>query len=125
MLGSGNWSLVPPGSDDFTVYGGPATVERARDWAFQHQVMLYRGPAQECVHGLYRMDVCTFAACNSVGMDHTQIWVQHDARSAFLLTHPYENGIPESLMLYADMHGLRVDSHPFDGWYGNGSLPIR
>ncbi|MEU7617253.1 hypothetical protein AB0B27_14335 [Micromonospora rifamycinica] len=125
MLGAGTWSLVPPGSDDFTVYGGSDTVKRAREWALRHQVLLYRGPAQACVHGLYRMDSCTFSACTSVGLDHTQIWVQHDGRGAFLLTHPYDDEVPESLRVYADMHGLRVDSYPSDGWYGHGTLPIR
>ncbi|KXK59268.1 hypothetical protein AWW66_25295 [Micromonospora rosaria] len=125
MLGPGKWSLVPPGSDDFEVYGGAATVERAREWAFRHQVLLYRGPGQTCVHGLYRMDVCTFRACTSVGMDHTQIWVQHDGRGAFLLTHPYVDEVPERLRVYADMHGLAVDSNPFDRWYDDHALPIR
>ncbi|MEU8024693.1 hypothetical protein AB0B88_21030 [Micromonospora haikouensis] len=125
MLGTGNWSLVPPGSDDFEVYGGADTVERARQWALQQYLLLYRGPAQACVHGLYRMDSCTFSACTSVGMDHTQIWVQHDGRGAFLLTHPYVDEVPKSLRVYADMHGLRVRSDPFDGWYGHGALPIR
>lgn len=125
MIGSGKWSLVPPGSDDFTVYGGTDTVDRAREWAFGHQVLLYQGPAENCVHGLYRMDVCTVSACTSVGLDHTQIWVQHDARSAFILTHPYVDEIPGSLRTYADMHGLQVGSYPFDDWYGHRSLPIR
>ncbi|MFI7077550.1 hypothetical protein [Verrucosispora sp. NA02020] len=125
MLGTGNWSLVPPGSDDFEVYGGAATVQRAREWAFKYQLLLYRGPAQACVHGLYRMDVCTFSACTSVGMDHTQIWVQHDGRTAFLLTHPYAEDIPDKLRVYAEMHGLSIRSNPFDGWYGHGTLPIR
>jgi hypothetical protein len=125
MLGPGKWSLVPPGSDDFQVYGGADTVARARKWAFDQQVLLYQGPAEHCVHGLYRMDVCTFPACTSVGMDHTQIWVQGDARGAFILTHPYVDDIPERLESYAEMHGLRVDSLGFDAWYGAGALPIR
>jgi hypothetical protein len=33
ILGAGEWSLVPPGSDDFQVYGGADTVRRAREWA--------------------------------------------------------------------------------------------
>lgn len=124
-LGGGSWSLVPPGSDDFTVGGTLETVERARGWAFDQQVLLYQGPAASCVHGLYRMDMCAFPVCHSVGLDHTQIWVQHDARSAFLLTQPYVDEVPESLHTYARMHGLRVDSFDFDGWYGHGALPIR
>jgi hypothetical protein len=63
------------------------------------------------MHGLYRMDSCTFSACTSVGMDHTQIWVQHDARGAFILTHPYVNVIPQTLRTYAEMHGLRHRGH--------------
>ena len=124
-LGAGDWSLVPPGSEDFEVYGGADTVARAKKWAFDQQLLLYRGPAQACVHGLYRMDVCTFPACTSVGLDHTQIWVQHDARGAFILTHPYVDDIPEQLEMYAAMHGLRVDTLRFDGWYDDTALPIR
>ncbi len=125
MLGSGNWSLIPPLSTDFEVYGGADTVARARKWALENQYLLYQGPAQTCVHGLYRMDSCTFPVCTSVGMDHTRIWVQRDGRGAFLLTHPYTDQIPESLDTYAEMHGLRVDSSPLDGWYIDTALPIR
>jgi hypothetical protein len=125
MLGPGEWSLVPPGSDDFTVYGGADVVGRAREWALGHQYLLYRGPAERCVHGLYRMDSCTFSVCTSVGMDHTQIWVQHDGAGAFILTHPYVKEIPASLHTYAEMHGLQVDSDPVDRWYQDGALPIR
>jgi hypothetical protein len=71
------------------------------------------------------MDSCDFSACTSVGMDHTQIWVQHDGRGVFILTQPYVDEIPASLRTYAEMHGLRVDSYPSDGWYGLGTLPIR
>lgn len=88
-------------------------------------VPAYRGPAEHCVHGLYRMDSCTFRACTSVGMDHTQIWLQHDGRGAFLLTHPYVDEIPKRLRLYAEMHGLTVNSSPLDRWYGDSALPIR
>ncbi|MFL6140436.1 MAG: hypothetical protein ACJ72N_01025 [Labedaea sp.] len=51
--------------------------------------------------------------------------MQHDGRSAFILTHPYVDEIPASLRTYAEMHGLRVDSYPFDRWYGDTALPIR
>ena len=125
MLGPGPWSLVPPGNDDFQIYGGADTVSRAREWALRGQYLLYQGPGEKCVHGLYRMDTCSFPVCTSVGLDHTQIWVEHDARSAFILTHPYVDEIPASLRTYAEMHGLRVDSYPTDGWYGHGSIPIR
>lgn len=126
MIGQAEWSLVPPGSDDFSVYGGADTVRRAQEWALAQQCLLYLGPAEKCVHGLYRMDTCAArSVCTSVGMDHTQIWVQHDARSAFILTQPYADEIPETLRTYAEMHGLRIDSYPFDGWYGHDTLPIR
>ena len=125
MLATSDWSLIPPGSDDFTVYGGTDTVRRARAWAFDQQVLLYQGPAAHCVHGLYRMDSCVIPACTSVGMDHTQIWVSHDARSAFILTHPYVTEIPGPLRTYAEMHGLTVDSYRFDRWYDDSALPIR
>jgi hypothetical protein len=125
MLGSSEWSLVPPGSDDFQVYGGPDTVRRAQEWALARKYLLYRGPAEKCVHGLYRMDSCPLGACTSVGMDHTQIWVRHDGRGAFILTHPYVDEIPTRLLTYAEMHGLRVDEDPSDQWYGDNALPIR
>lgn len=123
-IGQGDWSLVPPGSDDFTVYGGPAIVHRAQEWALANRYLLYQGPAEKCVHGLYRMDVCSFPICKNVGLDHTQIWVHHDAKGAFLLTQPYVKEVPTSLRTYAEMHGLTIDSYP-DGWYGGGTLPIR
>lgn len=119
------WSLIPPGSDDFMVYGGADTVRRAQEWALSRRYLLYSGPAERCVHGLYRMDSCTFSICTSVGMDHTHIWVEHDGKGAFLLTHPYVEKIPTLLRTYAEMHGLQVDSYQFDRWYDDGALPIR
>lgn len=123
------WSLIPPGSPDFSVYGTPDTVERAREWAFGWELLLYSGPADQCVHGLYRMDSCpatsAAGACTSVGMDHTQIWVQGDGRGAFLLTQPYAEEVPAELRVYAEMHSLNVQSFEFDAWYGHGTLPIR
>ena len=124
-VGYGDWSLVPPGSEDFALYGGVGVVGRARDWATEGQYLLYDGPAQGCVHGLYRMDTCGFAACKTVGLDHTQIWVHHDARSAFLLTHPYAEEIPDRLRVYAEMHGLDVTTDCTDSWYDPATLPIR
>lgn len=125
LLGHAEWSLIPPNSKDFSVYGEVDTVGRARQWALDRQYLLYSGPAEKCVHGLYRMDTCAFNVCTSVGLDHTQIWVQHDARSAFILTSPYVKAVPDSLRTYAEMHGLSVRSDPEDGWYGSGTLPIR
>ena len=125
LLGPSTWSLVPPGSEDFSVYGTPEVVGRAREWANRYRYLLYRGPGEQCVHGLYRMDACRFPACTSVRMDHTQIWVRHDSRSAFILTQPYCEEIPGPLRTYADMHGLRIESHSYDGWYSDRTLPIR
>jgi hypothetical protein len=82
-------------------------VRRAQEWALAHQYLLYRSPAEKCVHGLYRMDSCTFGVCTSVGMDHSHIWVQRDGRGAFLLTHPYVDEVPDRLRTYAEMHGLQ------------------
>lgn len=121
----GSYSLIPPGSEDFTVTGVAETVERAREWAFTHQYLLFDGPADRCVHGLYRMDVCTFSACTSVGLDHTQIWVRADGRGAFILTQPYVSEVPDSLRVYGRMHGLDVRSYSFDGWHDGRTLPIR
>jgi hypothetical protein len=125
MLGS-RFRLVPPLSDDFTVYGTPDVVGRARQWALDHQLLLFKGTADSCVHGLYRMDMCAAPdACQKAGLDHTQIWVEHDARSAFLLTQPYVDEVPQTLTTYAWAHGLQVASYPFDGWYGHSTMPIR
>ena len=71
-------ALIPPDSEDVDVYGGDDVIERARRCAVDHQYLLYDGPSDRCVHGLYRMDVCSFSACKSVGMDHARIWVQGD-----------------------------------------------
>lgn len=124
LLG-GSFSLIPPNSEDFWVYGEPDTVKRAREWALRQEYLLYDGPAAHCVHGLYRMDACTFRACTSVGLDHTRIWVQADARGAFLLTHPYATKIPEAIHTYGQMHGLDVETYEYDRWYHSAALPIR
>lgn len=125
MLGS-HFRLVPPLSKDFTVSGSREVVERARQWALNHQLLLFNGNADSCVHGLYRMDMCAAPdACQKAGLDHTQIWVRHDAQSAFLLTQPYVDKVPENLTAYAWAHGLRVDSYSFDNWYGHSTMPIR
>jgi hypothetical protein len=124
-LGIGGFNLIPPGSDDFEMYGTDEVVERARKWAFDQRYLLLDGSADRCVHGLYRMDVCTFSVCRSVGMDHTRIWVQGDGRGAFILTHPYVDEIPDEMRIYARMHGLGIDSYQFDRWYNDSALPIR
>jgi hypothetical protein len=125
LIGQSQWSLIPPGSDDFAVYGSADTVRRAREWAFANEYLLYRGPSAACVHGLYRMDSCGSTVCGSVGMDHTQIWVQPDGRNPFILTHPYVDKIPTSLRTYAAMHGLSASSWGADRWYSTNALPIR
>jgi hypothetical protein len=119
--------LVPPQAKEFGVYGTGEVVDRARQWALDQRLLLFKGPAEKCVHGLYRMDSCAAPeACRNAGLDHTQIWVQHDGRSAFLLTQPYVDKIPQALTVYARAHGLHVTSHPLlDGWYGSSALPIR
>jgi hypothetical protein len=125
MLG-GRFTLVPPLTKEFSVYGTADVVDRARQWALDHQLLLFKGNAESCVHGLYGMDSCAArAACQNAGLDHTQIWVQHDGRGAFLLTQPYVEQVPEALTTYAWAHGLHIDSHPFDGWYGGSTMPIR
>ena len=45
------------------------------------------------------------------GLDHTQIWVRHDARGAFLLTQPYVDKIPEALAvgLEAQLHAALTE----------------
>jgi len=120
-----SFSLIPPRSKEFSVCGGSETIESARRWAEDWELLLYQGACECCVHGLYRMDICTFSACTDVGMDHSQIWVRGDGKGAFILTQPYVTEIPKRLLSYAEMHGLSVDSYKFDGWYGHGSLPIR
>jgi hypothetical protein len=32
--------LIPPLSEDFSVYGGPDTIERAREWALKYRLCL-------------------------------------------------------------------------------------
>ena len=128
MLG-GIMRLVPPGSSEFKHYlnVGNGASDRAVEWATAHKFLLYVGPSMYCVHGLYRMDSCpATGACRSVGMDHTRIWVTHDARGAFILTHPYVSSIPKSIAAYGAMHALSVRSLPYDGWYNSPhTLPIR
>lgn len=125
MLGS-QFTLVPPLAEEFSVSGTADVVDRARQWALEHQLLLFRGNADACVHGLYRMDSCAAPdACHNARLDHTQIWVQHDGRGAFLLTQPYVTEIPEPMVAYAQAHGLRVASYELDGWYGRSALPIR
>lgn len=45
----------------------------------------------------------------------------------FLLSHPYSDEVAPETRVYAEAHGLMVDSADYlgDGWYGQGTLPIR
>jgi hypothetical protein len=125
MLGA-HFTLVPPLAKEFSVVGTDDVVDRARRWALDQQLLLFNGNADKCVHGLYRMDSCAAReTCQSAGLDHTQIWVQHDGRGAFLLTQPYADKIPEALAAYGWAHGLQVGTYSFDGWYGKSTLPVR
>lgn len=125
--GGGRFRLIPPTHDDFHVAGTPDTVHRARTWAIEGKYLLYEGSVDQCVHGLYRMDTCAARdACGrGTGFDHTNIWVEHDATGAFILTQPYTDTIPDAMRTYAAMHGLEISSGHWDGWYGSGTLPIR
>lgn len=66
--------LVPPMSDDFGVYGGVDTNERARNWAIMHHYLLVRGAVPACAHGFYLMNCPNTGACIP-GADHTEMWV--------------------------------------------------
>src|SRR5687767_14113110 len=57
MLGS-HFTLIPPLAKEFSVYGTREVIDRARQWALDEQVLLFQGNADQCVHGLYRMDSC-------------------------------------------------------------------
>lgn len=120
-----DFRLITPESKEFDVYGDKETIGRARQWALDQQVLLYRG-GPHCVHGLYLMGQCAAPdACGKVGFDHTQIWVQADGKGAFLLTQPYVDQVPEEMLNYAWAHGLDVGGYAVDAWYQGGTLPIR
>lgn len=108
-----------------------STTERARAWALDQRHLLADGlPA--CAHGLYLMTSCPgLAGCRGrfKQLDHARIWVPAtpaDGRP-FVLSHPYSSEISDETAAYADAHGLAAPSYPQfgDGWYGNGTLPIR
>jgi len=42
-----------------------------------------------------------------------------------MLTHPYEDEIPDRMRADAKSHGLEISSDPADGWYHPSALPIR
>lgn len=118
--------LIPPLSEEFHIYGGEETVEKARAWSLTHRYMLVGGvPA--CAHGMYMME-CP-ANCYSYNhevLDHVNMWADDD--SVFLLSHPYAENPRENpkAIQYARAHGLSITPYDFDdGWYGHGSSPLR
>lgn len=118
--------LIPPLSEDFCVYGGEDTIERARRWALAYQVLLVRG-VPPCAHGLCLMQ-CP-APCDAYRWaDHANLWVRvgiDDVPHPFILAHPYADEVPEDAEQYAAAHGLRVDSRSWDNWYHANALPVR
>jgi len=126
-----NLQLIPPLAEEFTLYGGKETVERARAWALDHRYLLTDG-IPKCAHGLYLLDSCPHGACRShfPQLDHASVWVPAEPTAAerpFLLSHPYSKEIAAATRTYGDAHGLIVSSDPWrgDDWYGHGAIPIR
>lgn len=129
-----NLSLIPPLAKEFSLYGGPDTTERAREWALRHRYLLADGiPA--CAHGLYLLAGCPDETCRNKfrQLDHASIWVPAPADEyledgrPFLLSHPYAKVITQETRAYADAHGLRISSNPEygEGWYHSQAIPIR
>jgi hypothetical protein len=120
--------LVPPLAEEFSVYGGPDTVSRAREWALSNHLLLVR-EVPACAHGLYLMASCPNGGARCCrAFDHTDIWLPDDMKDGrpFILTHPYTNEVSDDITGYAAAHGLAVQSRQaLDGWYGHDSLPIR
>lgn len=126
--------LIPPLAEEFSLYGGPDTTERARKWALDHRYLLAEGiPA--CAHGLYLLASCPrLSSCrnNFRQLDHASVWVpangddEYTSRP-FLLSHPYAKTIDEDTRVYGKAHGLVIASYPEfgDDWYGHSSLPVR
>jgi hypothetical protein len=128
-------TLIPPLADEFTVYGGAETTERARQWALGQRYLL-AGGVPACAHGLYLLACCPdLATCrnNFRQLDHADIWVPanlgEDFGRPFLLSHSYSyaDAVDDETRTYGKAHGLVVASYPEfgDDWYGYGSLPIR
>jgi len=127
--------LIPPLSDEFVVYGGADTIERARRWALDNRYLLVGG-VPPCAHGLYLMSCPAGGACMDRGWaDHINLWISiYDRPTPFLLSAPYGYEAPSEADLrrtrefhqYAKAHGLCVDvDYDRDDWYGRGTLPIR
>ena len=129
-----NLRLIPPLAEEFLVYGGKDTVERARRWALKGRYVLADGvPA--CAHGLYLMASCpglnTCSRTSFPQLDHVNLWVPAPCsvtgEGPFLLFHPYSSQISDDTRVYAEAHGLNIGSFPEfgDDWYGHGTIPIR
>lgn len=128
-----NLILIPPLAEEFSLYGGPGTTERARKWALDGRYLL-AGGIPDCAHGLYLLSGCPGSTClsNFRQLDHASIWVpagvgdEYTSRP-FLLSHPYAKDISDDTRAYGNAHGLAVASYPEfgDDWYGHGALPVR
>ncbi len=120
--------LIPPLSEEFSVYGNKDVVERARAWALKYHYVLAKG-VPICAHGFYMMDMCPgVGVCHRFEqLDHVNMWVNVSENGArpFLLSHPYSKEVDAPTKFYASAHGLVIDSHEDDGWYGQGTIPIR
>jgi hypothetical protein len=124
--------LIPPLAEEFLVYGGKETVERARRWALNGRYVL-AGGIPSCAHGLYLMPSCPgLATCRNHfrQLDHVNLWIPapgRDMQRPFLLFHPYADKISEDTRRYTQAHGLDTGSFPQlgDDWYGSGTIPIR
>jgi hypothetical protein len=126
-----NLRLIPPLAEEFSVYGGKDTVERARAWALDGHYLLADG-IPKCAHGLYLLDSCPGSTCRSrfPQLDHASVWVPTGPTAEvrpFLLSHPYAKTISDDTSTYAKAHGLTARSYPEfgDGWYGGGTIPVR
>lgn len=123
-------TLTPPLSADFDVYGDTGAVSRARSWALRNRYLLCNGVAR-CAHGLYLMDKCAGKCAEIASLDHVDLWIpseisEESGYRAFLLYHPYSDRLKDRARSYADSHGLQAEAGiEADGWYGNGTLPVR
>jgi hypothetical protein len=123
-------TLTPPLAEEFSVYGTPDTLARARSWALGNRYLLCGGVA-ECAHGLYLMADCPGECRQIARFDHVNLWVPTDigddgAERAFILYHPYRKEVEGDVSTYAQAHGLEVSSNrEDDGWYGSGTLAVR
>lgn len=127
----------PPLCEDFEVYGDEGTQVRARKWALDRKLVQIVG-VNNCAHSFYMTRCPGRSSCNKIGFDHTTMWITYDRPfDMFILTQPYCQEIPETMVTYARAHGLGIyqggtgfDSSggltllAGDGWYSEGSIPI-